>query len=108
LIQETEDKKEQKVKDISNYVEIERVTLSAKNIQAIAAAQMICNVLVVIFYGNDLYSIGEVKIVNENEAKLINGVTFKFALSKLLKDCTNAKLREYLEKFYSKNFELTL
>ena len=75
--------------------------------EAIVTAQMICNVLVVIFYGKDLYSIGEVKVVNEKEVKLLNGVTFKFSLTKLLKECTNARLSQYLGKLYSKDFEFT-
>ena len=75
--------------------------------EAIVTAQMICYVLVVIFYGKDLYSIGEVKVVNEKEVKLLNGVTFKFSLTKLLKECTNARLSQYLGKLYSKDFEFT-
>lgn len=75
--------------------------------EAIIAAQMICNVLVVIFYGTDLYSIGEVKVANEKEVKLLNGVTFKFSLTKIMKECTNARLSQYLGKLYSKDFDFT-
>jgi len=76
--------------------------------QAIVAAQIICNVLVVLFYGKDIYSIGEVRVSNEKEVKLVNGITFKFPITKLMKECTNARLSQYLEKLYSKNFEFTL
>ena len=84
--------------------QVDKATLDSKNIQAIQAIQTICNVLVVLFYGDDLYSIGEVKVVNENEAKLINGVTFKFPLKKLLKECTNEKLSTYLGRLLENKF----
>lgn len=68
---------------------------------------MICNVLVVIFYGENIYSIGEVKAVTEKEVKLLNGVTFKFTLTKLIKECINARLSQFLEKLRSKNYNFT-
>lgn len=68
---------------------------------------MICNVLVVIFYGENIYSIGEVKAVTEKEVKLLNGVTFKFTLTKLIKECINARLSQFLEKLRSKNYDFT-
>lgn len=82
--------------------------MSAKNVEAILTIQKICNVLVVLFFGNDLYLIGKVKIENEKQATLVNGVTFKFTLAKLIKECTNAQLLHYLKKFQSKNFDFTL
>lgn len=68
---------------------------------------MICNVLVVIFYGENIYSIGEVKAVTEKEVKLLNGVTFKFTLTKLIKECINARLSQFLEKLRSRNYDFT-
>ena len=69
------------------------------------AAQIICNVLVVIFYGEELFSIGEVKVINEKEVKLFNGVLFRSKLKILLKYCINARLSQYLERLYLKNFD---
>jgi hypothetical protein len=72
-------------KIISNYVEVERVNLSAQNVATIEAVQLVCNVLVVLFFGNDLYSIGEIKINNQKRAGFVNGVFFnKFTMQKLI------------------------
>lgn len=43
-------------------VQYDKVTLTPKNIEAIEKAKMVCNVLVALFYGNDLYFIGDVKV----------------------------------------------
>jgi hypothetical protein len=51
-------------KTMVNNVQFDKTTLNPKNIEAIETAKMVCNVLVALFYGNDLYSIGEVKVKN--------------------------------------------
>jgi hypothetical protein len=66
-------------------VEVERANLSAQNVAAIEAVQLVSNVLVVLFFGKDLYSIGQIKINNQKRAGFVNGVFFnKFTMQKLI------------------------
>ena len=104
FIREEEHRKSTAItKIISNYVEVQRVNLSAENVAAIEAVQLICNVLVVLFFGKDLYSIGEVKINNQKRAGFVNGVYFsKFTMQKLIDECIHDKLTEYLKRLNQK------
>jgi hypothetical protein len=106
FVQEEEHKRSSVVKIISNYVEKEQAQVSVKSVAAIEAIQLVCNALVVLFYGSSIYSIGEVKIEGPNGIRLINGVFFgKFTLKKLIGECINNKLKAYLERLYQKKHQ---
>ncbi len=106
FVQEEEHKRSSIAKVVSNYVEMEQAQVSVKSVAAIETIQLVCNALVVLFYGSSIYSIGEVKVGGPNEIRLINGVFFgKFALKKLIDECINDKLKAYLERLYQKRHQ---
>ena len=72
----------------------------------IVAAKIMCNVIVVLIYGEELYTIGEVEVVGQDSIRLINGIDYRCEIKKLIQKCTSERLREYLYRIGDKNYYL--